>query len=68
MEDLDKDNWMGNILLILIIIFTGVICYEAGKQHTLNLVENLIKQEENVESNSVILKDLKIDISKLRRG
>lgn len=64
----DKDEWIGNSLIVLLIIFTGVLCYEAGKQHTLNLVENIVKQEEKIEPNSVIIEDLKIDISKLRRG
>nr|QMP83173.1 MAG: hypothetical protein [Caudoviricetes sp.] len=62
MEDYSLQRFVGVVLIVTL----SFISYNIGKQSTITKVLNLIEQEENVTNQTVILEDLRIDISKLR--
>lgn len=62
MEDCSLQRFVGAILVIMV----AFISYNIGKQSTITKVLMLVEQEENVTNQTVVLEDLRIDISKLR--
>lgn len=60
--DIFLKRLMNSILIVLLVL----VSYNVGKQSTITKVLNILDQEEQVTKETVILDDLKLDISKLR--
>jgi hypothetical protein len=63
---MDADTFLRRLLLTIVFSFTVFVSYNIGKQATITKVLNLIEDEEQVTKETVVLEDLRIDISKLR--
>jgi hypothetical protein len=63
---MDIDVFLRRLLLTIVFSFAVFVSYNIGKQATITKVLNIIEDEEQVTKETVILEDLKIDVSKLR--
>lgn len=63
---MDTDLFLKRILNSFIIFAVAFVSYNIGKQSTITKVISIIEEEEQVSTETVILEDLKIDVSKMR--
>lgn len=63
---MDTDLFLKRILNSFIIFAVAFVSYNIGKQSTITKVISFIEEEEQVSTETVILEDLKLDVSKMR--
>lgn len=63
---MNTDLFLKQLLNSFIILLVAFVSYNIGKQSTITKVISIIESEEQVTTETVLLEDIKIDVSKMR--
>lgn len=63
---MDFERMLQNFIFVVTFSVGIFVSYQVGKQSTIEKVLSIIEQEERVTNQTVILEDVKIDVSNLR--
>lgn len=63
---MEHEQFLNRLLLAILLCFTVFVSYNIGKQSTIDKVMFILEDSEKVYPDSVIVQDLRLDISKLR--